>query len=505
MANQGELDLVRSAVISVQLLTEHAATKAPPHTLDVPNELWTRIFRFAAFVPGSLEINHDDPFDHLAVLPNTALAIPTDFLFPSIRLSNANKLSFALVCKRWHDLVIPLLYETVHITRSQSLVQLRTTLVRSKEEASSGSADVPLLGSWTRRVNLAMTDLPTTEGTYDRKTKSFSVPPTTLEELVTIFSCLTKLEILVLSCPDDHIPHPKSGSSLFPQRISEAAWKSLEATCGNTLLRFEYNQRSYLFAAGGRYDKEGIFKNFTQIRTIHPQAAIWGFHNCSLCAQDLPFLTSCASPTNSPKDCACVKEPSDPPYPLLSTLIFQRVVPNVKSIVNFLAVQGSLITTVLVQSFTLEYYRWLLEQLQRHCPNLTRLILFIPRDKFTDISYLDSEDEARDFLCLVPNSVTHLGILLNTQHLFAPRYRRSDDLQPETILRWLAFPDMEPPSTSIRLVRFFSWDHFAPRSFGDKEPEIVGSDTELGVGVRKLQDRGIKVEGFEGQELQCGA
>lgn len=98
------------------------------------------------------------------------------------------KSSFALVCKRWHGLAIPLLYEILHINRCEDLRPLEDMLQQSAGSTTDASTQRydPPRGIWVCRLDVAMDDLSTTE----------SDTINILESLTLIFMSLPKLKIL---------------------------------------------------------------------------------------------------------------------------------------------------------------------------------------------------------------------------------------------------------------------------------------------------------------------
>ncbi|TFY57690.1 hypothetical protein EVG20_g8440 [Dentipellis fragilis] len=92
--------------------------KAPP-------EIWFTIFEHATFVPHAFDVNSGDPFD-IAGAP-----LPHDgTIQKNLIASLSTKRSLVLVCKSWHELAMPLLYQAVAAGSNSSLQSLRNTLAR---------------------------------------------------------------------------------------------------------------------------------------------------------------------------------------------------------------------------------------------------------------------------------------------------------------------------------------------------------------------------------------
>ncbi|TFK54517.1 hypothetical protein OE88DRAFT_1733169 [Heliocybe sulcata] len=90
----------------------------------LPPELWLEVFKFATFVPGVLETESLDPFQHGAPLPEHE---EQQILNKSVAL----KASFAQVCKQWQELVTPLLYQIVVAREQEGLSCLHRTILGS--------------------------------------------------------------------------------------------------------------------------------------------------------------------------------------------------------------------------------------------------------------------------------------------------------------------------------------------------------------------------------------
>ncbi|THH17450.1 hypothetical protein EW146_g3356 [Bondarzewia mesenterica] len=80
--------------------------------LQLPAEIWLRIFDFATFVPGILETEVQDPFDSpTTLLPHAEY----ELLSSTGKSSLATKRSLVQVCRDFYWLALPLLYQTVFL------------------------------------------------------------------------------------------------------------------------------------------------------------------------------------------------------------------------------------------------------------------------------------------------------------------------------------------------------------------------------------------------------
>ncbi|TFY57687.1 hypothetical protein EVG20_g8438, partial [Dentipellis fragilis] len=99
-----------------------------------PPEIWLLIFEHATFVPYALNTNVDDPF----ASPGAPID-PESQTQQKLQAALATKRSLVLVCKRWHDLATPILYEAVAAQSDHSLQCLRDTVVEMSHLSSTGT------------------------------------------------------------------------------------------------------------------------------------------------------------------------------------------------------------------------------------------------------------------------------------------------------------------------------------------------------------------------------
>ncbi|TFY72520.1 hypothetical protein EVG20_g472 [Dentipellis fragilis] len=88
-----------------------------------PPEIWLSISEHATFVPHAFDTDVADPFD----VPGAPIPFDTS-VKDNLRSSIVTKRSLVLVCKLWHDLADPLLYQAVAAEDNHGLKCLRNTL-----------------------------------------------------------------------------------------------------------------------------------------------------------------------------------------------------------------------------------------------------------------------------------------------------------------------------------------------------------------------------------------
>ncbi|EPQ56920.1 hypothetical protein GLOTRDRAFT_137399 [Gloeophyllum trabeum ATCC 11539] len=87
----------------------------------LPPELWIEIFEFATYVPGALQSQSYNPFETVVPLPQLEE-------LRSLKIAYRTKRSLVLVCKRWRDLALPILYRVVLADGTKALLYLYRTL-----------------------------------------------------------------------------------------------------------------------------------------------------------------------------------------------------------------------------------------------------------------------------------------------------------------------------------------------------------------------------------------
>ncbi|KAA1477698.1 hypothetical protein DENSPDRAFT_619362 [Dentipellis sp. KUC8613] len=94
-----------------------------PAVQRTPPEVWVSIFEWATFVPHAFDVDAVDPFD----VPSTP------YIFDraaqeDLRAILTTKTTLVLVCRRWHALATPLLYQAVSVRTNRALQRLHDTL-----------------------------------------------------------------------------------------------------------------------------------------------------------------------------------------------------------------------------------------------------------------------------------------------------------------------------------------------------------------------------------------
>lgn len=445
--------------------------------LTLPNELWIRILRFATFVCGSLDVDHDDPFDHDANLWNTAIERRVDTIFPEIRRSNARKLRFMLVCRLWHNIVQPFLYETLHIARDEDCATLAHTLKSSIIASESG--DVPdkrPLGTWTRRLDLSMPRFAAQD-----VAKSGS-----------ILACLPNLEILTVHFSQN------LGTGF---RLCAEFWELLTLTCGESLLRLNSNNPEY-FRWAPESDVRSAQIRFSQIasrlRTVNQGLCFATHADCVFCLHGLRRLASCLTTPIDPDQCSCPKHPSSPPYPALTTAcISAPTMFRLCVMLEHLSVQSQTLTTLVFPYY--EPSSSIPDGLGPNFPNLTRIIV---KMNWTE-DYPKHAEDAPHFARQIPTTLIYLGIILSEDWVNSTQ--RIMRLTPEDVVCWLASSELEERSAplGLELIRFFDLKRFLLSPPSDRTPDFVKADSRFGLALQYLEKYGIRVEGFDGQEIRC--
>ena len=116
------------------------------------------------------------------------------------------------MCKEWHSLALPLLYEYLDISRGRTLPKLRDTFKRSCEKARSSDDGHPL-GWCTKRLDIAMRDMIEV---------SMCSGQLELECLSEIIRCLPNLAILTISVTADPFMHITFPPSLLRELVKSS-------------------------------------------------------------------------------------------------------------------------------------------------------------------------------------------------------------------------------------------------------------------------------------------
>ncbi|KDQ64084.1 hypothetical protein JAAARDRAFT_201490 [Jaapia argillacea MUCL 33604] len=191
------------------------------HHFTLPAEIWLAIFQLStAASPQVLDTDIRDPFK----LPPP---LSEQEVVESLRESLVTKRALVRVCKAWHSMALPFLYEAIIINNRRDLVSLRTNLLDSKRRAEIDGDGVPSLGWHTKRFELA------------RRSQTHyapeGIPPDEeISHLSDIFHCLPNLAILIVARDDNY--HPPWPSSIVGD---------LAASCGPALRVLRWRRSPY--------------------------------------------------------------------------------------------------------------------------------------------------------------------------------------------------------------------------------------------------------------------
>ncbi|KAG1802289.1 uncharacterized protein HD556DRAFT_811344 [Suillus plorans] len=178
---------------------------------DLPVELWRPILASLVRSPGVLSSDRQDPFSEVRDI--------VIFLNRDVKTHSA----LLLVCKVWHNVVIELIHEHLHLTSAEQVAIIANRF----EESRRHSIKHPL-GTCTRRIDFQLSN-PSDQ---------------CLNALVRILRCTPNIEILVNSNyymalnPTFHITPPQA------QTRTEIINALLE-TCSSSLRRIEWTSNEY--------------------------------------------------------------------------------------------------------------------------------------------------------------------------------------------------------------------------------------------------------------------
>ncbi|KAL4070211.1 hypothetical protein V8B97DRAFT_1871745 [Scleroderma yunnanense] len=177
-------------------------------TSRIPPELWRKIFELATYTPGLLNCSPSRSDLPSAIAAQQEVRLLVESL--------ATKRSLVQVCKTWDILATEFLYQSVLITRVETLPALLRALKR-RSQLSGASRARP--GWWTKRLDVLLTDNSCEATDY-----------TLLADVIRHFS---NLSIVTLSIPI----RPLSGSS--SRQLPIEIITSLAETCGPSLRSFD--------------------------------------------------------------------------------------------------------------------------------------------------------------------------------------------------------------------------------------------------------------------------
>lgn len=175
----------------------------------LPPELWYEILRVATAVPGVLEPEIYDPSDR----PIEVCVAKQQKL---LRQSLVTKRYVVRVCKQWHELATPLLYEALTVGLSRAMSSLCATLMDSNRRGDHTSNDYRPLGWHTKRLDIAIRD--------SRLQSHYA--SMLFDHITNVIGCLPRLSIAIF-----YIAHDQGDSTSSPAAMTEA----LANTCGPSL------------------------------------------------------------------------------------------------------------------------------------------------------------------------------------------------------------------------------------------------------------------------------
>ncbi|KZV70799.1 hypothetical protein PENSPDRAFT_685228 [Peniophora sp. CONT] len=123
----------------------------------LPPELWFNIFDFATFVPHCFDEDVSDPFKRPRRLGVGDATFMIDLRgdLREIRKALRTKRMISRICKAWHYLVVPLLYEALSLVRESNVLALAQQLEPTNIVVNGGPRSAsPGLGRYTRRLDI---------------------------------------------------------------------------------------------------------------------------------------------------------------------------------------------------------------------------------------------------------------------------------------------------------------------------------------------------------------
>lgn len=305
---------------------------------SLPSELWSHIFSLATFVPNIV------PPDVLK--PGRLASQDTLITMLGVRRrkrSLATKRNLVRVCKRWHDLALPNLYETVFVGRKNSLVSLLRTL----ESSESGAA----VGTWTRRF-----DMETTNHTGKRDLMLFV-------EILKYFPHISVLSVfgdMIEDCP----------TMVCPDKIVDG----IAENCGPSLQVFDWMSSDMRLTCCPFVRLLRALPNLIVLRCPGVITEESHYNNpCTVPAMPRLRTLMLAHPY--------LQGPSASTFPSLTEVIIgtaysSTLQPDVQ---EFLRSTGRTVAAVYYHQFHNHLDNAELEPIVTHCPNLQKLFLHLPR------------------------------------------------------------------------------------------------------------------------------
>ncbi|VDB84585.1 unnamed protein product [Peniophora sp. CBMAI 1063] len=345
----------------------------------VPPELWLVILQHAIYIDS--EMLHTGTYDPFASPPYT-LSPPftwsvTDI--DDIRRNISLRHNLSLVCRQWHALMSPALYETVLVPSNLSMRYLHRTLIMT--------AGREHLARQTRHLILAGH---TSHESAGLLTALFSLMPS-----------IETLSLLPFAATD------KSGHDIvWPADVSRV----LGATCGASLLKMNLFDDARVFFAGSKDVLHEFLSHTPNMRALGIQDNFLA-HTLKLPRLDKlellmaqPGLTTSFDPAPSESTAGDnERDPALPPFPSLNHFYLQAS--RWPSDTGFLSLQGPHITTLTLDVADLSEYSRPDIILRR----IAALWTLLPSVSHVHLISLREQKLGRVFLALPP-STTHLGI-----------------------------------------------------------------------------------------------
>ncbi|THH05854.1 hypothetical protein EW146_g9787 [Bondarzewia mesenterica] len=437
--------MVRSAELS-------SVSVARQHLLDYFADL-TQTTIVIKHLPASMSASWNKKVINLPPLPNETwlqiLEPPLDTAEEQreIRMSLVTKRYLVRVCKRWHALAMPLLYESVYIGRVRSLLSLRDNLVASQRQETEGSIACAL-GLWVRRLDVAVRDF------HGQPNDSWPLPD--------IINCLPKLRILIMVT---------KRPSLFPPTLL-----AIGKTCGSSLQKLMCNTYTSTLCQG-----ETGFRDLRNLRTLIT-GPVFDQNWAAVCPFAMTLSPGCDFVTlpnirarphvHEGLDDGCTSFPFFRQARICLSVSEAHLSPCV---LEMLAVRGSKLTTTYLDLTSKNSVKSVTGALKKHCPRLAHIIIVV--DSWYTFLHESSVDPQFP-------PITHLGLSCRENQTRHSTYN--------SIFRYLV--DFAP--RTLEVVRFLN-----PRGVADLRDH---HSEALVVGASQLRKLGIRVEDHEGNDLTRG-
>ncbi|KAI0062060.1 hypothetical protein BV25DRAFT_690578 [Artomyces pyxidatus] len=314
-----------------------------------PPEIWIEIFEWASFVPGLMDIDLPNTFEH----PTTFMVDGTAYTFRvhDLKASLLTRKALVLVCKDWYSMAMPLLYQCLVVRSVKDAECLCLTLNKSRLRTEEGHGD-SALGSYTRHLVVRSRER---------------------SDLSEIIPSLPNLQILSFSLAiPSATPSDASGGSgdVDPLFFLRAVLE----TCGNSLQRISATRLPYSIRCDIDAFTKMCMTMAPQLRTlITPDVSVT--RDLAIHSPVLPSLMSTddrntevsldASPPSSPSE-----------YDFVSVFEFLETRRTfLEKWSPFFSAHGSHLTTVHLR-FDIHCRAVHLSMLRIHCPNLRLVVLY---------------------------------------------------------------------------------------------------------------------------------